>query len=73
MRDVYVNESTNPISIILLSTPSGTTVNAIWKQRKDMWYVVESGNEKNVIDVLTPRQFHEAIQNGKYSFRMVNY
>lgn len=67
MRDVYVNESTNPISIILLSTPSGTTVNAIWKQRKDMWYVVESGNEKNVIDVLTPRQFHEAIQNGKYS------
>jgi hypothetical protein len=69
MRDVYVNESTNPISIILLSTPSGTTVNAIWKQRKDMWYVVESGNEKNVIDVLTPRQFHEAIQNGKYSLR----
>jgi hypothetical protein len=69
MRDVYVNESTNSISIILLSTPSGTTVNAIWKQRKDMWYVVESGNEKNVIDVLTPRQFHEAIQNGKYSLR----
>ncbi len=69
MRDVYVNESTTPISIILLSTPSGTTVNAIWKQRKDMWYVVESGNEKNVIDVLTPRQFHEAIQDGKYSLR----
>ena len=69
MRDVYVNESTNPISIILLSTPSGTTVNAIWKQRKDMWYVVESGDEKNIIDVLTPRQFHEAIQNGKYSIR----
>ena len=69
MRDVYVNESTNPISIILLSTASGTTVNAIWKQRKDMWCVVESGNEKNVIDVLTPRQFHEAIQNGKYSLR----
>ena len=69
MRDVYVNESTNPISIILLSTPSGTTVNAIWKQRKDMWYIVESGNEKNVIDVLSPRQFHEAIQNGKYSLK----
>jgi hypothetical protein len=69
MRDVYVNESTNPISIILLSTPSGTILNAIWKQRKDMWYVVESGNEKNVIDVLTPRQFHEAIQNGKYSLK----
>lgn len=69
MRDVYVNESTNPISIILLSTPSGATLNAIWKPRKDMWYVVESGNEKNVIDVLTPRQFHEAIQNGEYSLK----
>jgi hypothetical protein len=69
MRDIYVNESTNPLSIILLSTPSGTILNAIWKQRKDMWYVVESGNEKNVIDVLTPRQFHEAIQNGKYSLK----
>jgi hypothetical protein len=69
MRDIYVNESTNPLSIILLSTPSGTILNAIWKQRKDMWYVVESGNEKNVIDVLTPRQFHEAIQNGKSSLK----
>ena len=69
MRDIYVNESTNPLSIILLSTSSGTTLNAIWKQRKDMWYVVESGNKKNVIDVLTPRQFHEAIQNGKYSLK----
>jgi hypothetical protein len=69
MRDVYVNESTNPINIILLSTPSGTILNAIWKQRKDMWYVVESGNKKNVIDVLTPRQFHEVIQNGKYSLK----
>jgi hypothetical protein len=69
MRDIYVNESTNPLSIILLSTPSGTILNAIWKQRKDMWYVVESGNKKNVIDVLTPRQFHEAIQNGKYSLK----
>jgi hypothetical protein len=69
MRDVYVNESNNPISIILLSTPNGTTLNAIWKHRKDMWYVVESGNEKNVIDALTPRQFHEAIQNRKYSLK----
>jgi hypothetical protein len=69
MRDIYVNESTNPLSIILLSTPSGTILNAIWKQRKDMWYVVESGNKKNVIDVLTPRQFHEAIQNGKSSLK----
>ena len=34
-----------------------------------MWYVVEPGNEKNVIDALTPRQFHEAIENGKYSFK----
>ena len=34
-----------------------------------MWYVVEPGNEKNVIDVLTPSQFLEAIENGKYSFK----
>jgi hypothetical protein len=35
-----------------------------------MWYIFEPGSEKNVIDVLTPSQFHEAIQNGKYSLQM---
>ena len=69
MRNIYVNESSDPISVIPLATTGGTTLDAVWKQRKDMWYVVEPGNEKNVIDVLTPRQFHEAVENGKYSFK----
>ena len=42
----------SPINVILLSTNDGTTLNAIWKQRKNTWYVVESGNEKNLIDIL---------------------
>ena len=49
MRNIYVNESSDPISVIPLSTNGGTTLNAVWKQRKDMWYVVEPGSEKNVI------------------------
>jgi hypothetical protein len=69
MRNIYVNESSDPISVIPLSTTSGSTLNAVWKHRKGTWYVVEPGNEKNVIDVLTPSQFHEAIENGKYSFK----
>jgi hypothetical protein len=69
MRNMYVNESSDPVSVIPLSTNVGTTLNAVWKQRKDAWYVVEPGNEKNVIDILTPRQFQEAIENGKYSFK----
>ena len=69
MRNIYVNVSSDPISVIPLSTTVGTTLDAVWKQRKYTWYVVEPGNEKNVIDVLTPRQFDEAIENGKYSFK----
>jgi hypothetical protein len=64
MRDIYVNESTPVISV---SITGGTTLNAVWKRRKDTWYVVKAGSEKSVIDVLTPGKFHEAIQNGKYS------
>jgi hypothetical protein len=63
-------ESSNePISVISLSTTDGVTLNAVWKKRKDAWYIVEPGNEMNVMDVLTPRQFHEAIENGRYSFK----
>jgi hypothetical protein len=68
MRNIYVNESNDPVSVIPLSTNGGITLNAVWKQTKDTWYVVEPGDEKNVIDMLTPRQFQEAIENGKYSF-----
>ena len=49
MRNIYVNESSDPISVIPLSTTGGTTLNAVRKQRKDMWYVDEPGSEKNVI------------------------
>ena len=69
MREIYVNESTDPTSVVPLSTSGGTALNAVWKYRKDMWYVVGPANEKNIVDKLTPRQFHEAIENGKYFFR----
>lgn len=70
MKNLYVYDSSNePISVIPLSTTDGMTLNAVWKKRKDAWYIVEPGNETNVIDVLTPRQFHEAIENGRYSFK----
>ncbi len=49
MRNIYVNESSDPIIVIPLSTTGGITLNAVWKQRKDMWYVVEPGSKKNVI------------------------
>ena len=69
MKDVYWNYSDDPVSVINLSTTGGVILNAVWKQRKEMWYVVDSGSKKNVMDVLTPRQFHEAIENGKYSLK----
>ena len=49
-----------------MSTNVGIAPNAVWKQRKGMWYVVESAIEENIVDRLTPRQFHEAIENRKY-------
>ena len=44
-----MNESSDPISVIPLSTTGGTTLNAVWKQGKYTWYVVEPESEKNVI------------------------
>ena len=58
----------NTISVIPLSTTGGTTLDAVWKQKKHTCYVVESGSG-NIKDVLTPRKFHEAIQNRKYSLK----
>jgi hypothetical protein len=49
MRNIYVNESSDPISEIPLSTTGETTLNGVWKQKKDMWHVVEPGNKKYVI------------------------
>jgi hypothetical protein len=62
MRDTYVNESSNQISV-QLSTNSETILFGVWKKKKNLWYIFESGHEKNVIDMLSPRQFDEAIQN----------
>jgi len=49
MRNIYVNECSDPISVIPSPTTSGTTLNAVWKQRNDMWYVIVLGSKKNVI------------------------
>jgi hypothetical protein len=68
MRDIYVDERANPISV-QLSANNGTTLIGIWKKRKNMWFIFELGSEENVLDVLSPRQFDEAIQNKKYSLK----
>ena len=46
MREIYVNVSTNPISVIPLSTNSGIALNAVWKERKGMWYVFGSARKE---------------------------
>jgi hypothetical protein len=66
------DNATGPRNIIVLSTTAGMRLNAVWKQKKDRWYIVEPGNERNlnnVVDILTPRQFQGAIENGKYFFK----
>jgi hypothetical protein len=58
-------------SVIVLSTTAGARLYAVWKQKKDSWYI-ESRNERNtgnvVVDILTPRQFQDAIEKGYYFF-----
>jgi hypothetical protein len=61
-------------NVVVLTTTTGVRLVAIWKQRLDRWYIVaveESENEKEnlkkVIDKLTPRQFQDAVENGRYS------
>jgi hypothetical protein len=44
-----VNKSSDTKGVIPLSAIDGTTLHAVCKQRKDIWYVVESGSKKNVI------------------------
>jgi hypothetical protein len=61
------NNDTGPSNVITLSTTAGVRLNAIWKQRKDKWYIVDLWN--NVVDILTPRQFQDAVENGKYFFK----
>ena len=64
-----MNESSGPTNVVQLSTDSGTTLIGVWKRRKSIWYIVKLENKKIVIDILTPLQFDEAIQNKKYSLK----
>lgn len=57
--------------LLVLSTTTGIRLAAIWKPKMDKWYIVEidfKGDLKNIIDILTPRQFQDAFENGQYSF-----
>jgi hypothetical protein len=72
MYSLYENgNADSPRNVIVLSTTAGTRLNAIWKRKKDRWYILGSGNERNLenlVDILTPRQFQDALENGKYFF-----
>ena len=50
---------TSPVSVIPLSRNDGTILIAVWKKSKNMWHIIKARNEKNVMDVLTSRQFDE--------------
>jgi hypothetical protein len=59
----------------VLTTTTGVRIVAIWKQKLERWYIVvesedekEKRNLKKVLDKLTPRQFQDAVENGRYSF-----
>ena len=60
-----------PRNVIGLTTANGIKLNAIWKGSKSKWYIFESdteGKSNNIISVLTPSQFQDAIDNAEYSF-----
>jgi hypothetical protein len=73
MYSLYENANEDgPRNVIVLSTAAGTGLNAIWKLKKDRWYIVESEDDRNQnseVDILTPRQFQDAVENRKYSFK----
>jgi hypothetical protein len=59
--------------LLLASTATGVRLVAIWKQKVERWYIIvepesETENLKNVIDKLTPRQFQDALEKGKFHF-----
>ena len=65
-------ELEKPRSIVVLMTDKGVRLNAIWKEKKDRCYIVESEDRRNsnigILNTLTPRQFQDAIDKGEYSF-----
>jgi hypothetical protein len=71
MYSLYMNANEEgQRSVVALSTPAGAKLYAVWKQKKDRWHLVEATNEMNplVLDILTPRQFLDAIEKGSYFF-----
>lgn len=69
---LYENDDgTGPRKIIKLSARAGGRFKAIWRYEKDKWYIIEPGNErnlKNAVEIFTPRQLQDAIENRKYFF-----
>jgi len=65
-------ELEKPRSIVVLTTAKGVRLNAIWKEKKDRWYIVESEDRRisniGILNTLTPRQFQDSIDKGEYSF-----
>lgn len=65
-------ELETPRNIVVLKTAKGVRLNAIWNQKKDRWYIVESEDRGisniGILDTLTPRQFQDAFDKGEYSF-----
>lgn len=65
-------ELEKPRSIVVLTTAKGVRLNAIWRQKKDRWYIVESEDRGipniEILNTLTPRQFQDAFDKGDYSF-----
>jgi hypothetical protein len=65
-------ELEKPRSIVVLTTAKGVRLNAIWKENKNRWYIVESEDRGisniGILNTLTPRQFQDAIDKGEYSF-----
>lgn len=56
-----------------MTTTTGVRLVAIWKQKLNRWYIVvepeyETENLKNVIDKLTPSQFQDTLEKGKFHF-----
>lgn len=65
-------ELETPRNIVVSKTAKGVRLNAIWNQKKDRWYIVESEDRGisniGILDTLTPRQFQDAFDKGEYSF-----
>ena len=63
-------ELEKPRNVIILITPNGSRLSAIWKRTKERWYIVEEqpqDDANKILRILTARQFQEAIENREYS------